>query len=50
MSRIVAGKIRLDVQPVELPLIVHNAVATVKPAADAADIAMVFTRRRHFRH
>jgi PAS domain S-box-containing protein len=35
ISRIVAGKIRLDVQPVELPLVVHNSVATVKPAADA---------------
>ena len=35
VSRIVSGKIRLDVQPVELPLIVDNAVATVQPAADA---------------
>jgi signal transduction histidine kinase/CheY-like chemotaxis protein len=35
VSRIVAGKVRLDVQPVELPLIVDNAVATVQPAADA---------------
>ena len=35
VSRIVAGKIRLDVQPVELPLILDNAVATVQPAADA---------------
>jgi PAS domain S-box-containing protein len=38
VSRIVSGKIRLDVQPVELPLVVHNAVATVKPAADAKRI------------
>ena len=35
VSRIVTGKIRLDVQPVELPLIVDNAVATIQPAADA---------------
>jgi PAS domain S-box-containing protein len=35
ISRIVSGKIRLDVQPVELPLVVHNAIATVQPAADA---------------
>ena len=35
VSRIVSGKIRLDVQPVELPLIVDNAVATVQLAADA---------------
>ena len=35
VSRIVSGKIRLDVQPVELPLIVDNAVATIQLAADA---------------
>jgi PAS domain S-box-containing protein len=40
VSRIVAGKIRLDVQPVELPLILHNAVATVQPAADAKGIRL----------
>jgi PAS domain S-box-containing protein len=38
VSRIVSGKIRLDVQPVELPLIIHNAVATVQPAADAKGV------------
>jgi PAS domain S-box-containing protein len=38
VSRIVSGKIRLDVQPVELPLVVHNAVATVTPAADAKNV------------
>ena len=38
VSRIVTGKIRLDVQPVELPLVVHNAVATVQPAADAKGV------------
>jgi signal transduction histidine kinase/CheY-like chemotaxis protein len=40
ISRIVSGKIRLDVQPVELPLIVHNAIATVQPAADAKAIRL----------
>jgi len=35
VSRIVSGKLRLDVQPVELPVIVDNAVATIQPAADA---------------
>jgi PAS domain S-box-containing protein len=40
VSRIVAGKIRLDVQPVELPLIVDNAVATVQPAADAKQVRL----------
>ena len=38
VSRIVSGKIRLDVQPVELPLVVHNAIATVQPAADAKHV------------
>jgi PAS domain S-box-containing protein len=40
VSRIVTGKIRLDVQPVELPLVIHNAVATVQPAADAKGIRL----------
>ena len=43
VSRIVAGKIRLDVQPVELPLIVDNAVATVQPAADARGVRVQTT-------
>jgi PAS domain S-box-containing protein len=38
VSRIVSGKIRLDVQPVELPWIIDNAVATVEPAADARSV------------
>jgi signal transduction histidine kinase/CheY-like chemotaxis protein len=38
VSRIVSGKIRLNVQPVELPLILHEAVETIKPAADAKRI------------
>jgi len=40
VSRIITGKVRLDVQPVELPLIVHNAVATVQPAADAKGVRL----------
>jgi PAS domain S-box-containing protein len=38
VSRIVSGKIRLDVQPVELPSIIDNAVATVQPGADAKGV------------
>ena len=38
VSRIVAGKIRLDVQPVDLSMIVQNAASTVQPAADAKNI------------
>ena len=34
VSRIVSGKLGLDVQPVELPVIVDNAVATIQPAAE----------------
>jgi PAS domain S-box-containing protein len=38
VSRIVAGKIRLDVQAVDLPVVVDNAVATMQPAADAKSV------------
>jgi PAS domain S-box-containing protein len=40
VSRIVSGKIRLDVQAVELPSIIDNAVATIQPAADAKGIKL----------
>jgi PAS domain S-box-containing protein len=38
VSRIISGKIRLDVQPVHLPLVIDNAVATTQPAADAKGV------------
>jgi signal transduction histidine kinase/ActR/RegA family two-component response regulator len=38
MSRIISGKIRLDIQRVELPAIVAAALETVRPAADAKGI------------
>ena len=38
VSRIISGKLRLDVQPVDLPLVVHNAIATVQPSADAKQV------------
>ena len=38
ISRIVSGKMRLDVQPVELSLVVHEAVETIKPAMGAKRI------------
>src|SRR5688572_3662374 len=38
VSRIVSGKLRLNVQPVELSDIVREAIATVQPAADAKGI------------
>jgi PAS domain S-box-containing protein len=38
VSRIVSGKMRLNVQPVDLPEIVRNAVDGVVPAADAKGV------------
>ena len=38
VSRIISGKLRLDMQPVDLPAVVHAAVATVRPAADAKGV------------
>jgi PAS domain S-box-containing protein len=38
ISRIVSGKIRLNVQPVDLPDIVRNAVDALTPAADAKGV------------
>jgi PAS domain S-box-containing protein len=40
VSRIVSGKIRLDVQAVELAGVVDNSVATVQPAADAKGVRL----------
>jgi len=40
VSRIVSGKIRLDVQVVEVGGVVDNAVATVQPAADAKGVRL----------
>jgi PAS domain S-box-containing protein len=40
VSRIITGKIRLDVQPVEFPIIIDNAVQTFQPAADAKGVRL----------
>jgi signal transduction histidine kinase/CheY-like chemotaxis protein len=40
MSRIVAGKLRLDVQTVDLREVVRSAVAAVQPAADAKGVTV----------
>jgi len=40
MSRIISGKVRLDVQPVDLPDVVKAAVASVRHAADAKNIRL----------
>jgi CheY-like chemotaxis protein/two-component sensor histidine kinase len=38
VSRIVTGKLRLDVRPVDLPAVVEDAIDAVRPAADAKGI------------
>ncbi len=40
ISRITAGKIRLDVQPVDLPLVVESALESVRPAAEAKGVRL----------
>jgi PAS domain S-box-containing protein len=40
VSRIVAGRLRLNVEPVDLPSIVREACATVIPAADAKGVRL----------
>jgi PAS domain S-box-containing protein len=40
VSRIVAGRLRLNVEPVDLPAMLHEACATVVPAADAKGIRL----------
>ena len=40
ISRIISGKIRLDVQPVDFPQVVHTAVDAVTPAADAKGVRL----------
>ena len=41
VSRIISGKIRMDVQPVDLTPLIRNAVETARPAADAKSIRLV---------
>jgi signal transduction histidine kinase len=40
MSRIVAGKLRLDIQPISMADVVSAAVETVRPAADGKGIQL----------
>jgi CheY-like chemotaxis protein len=41
VSRIIAGKMRVDVQPLHLGAVVYAAVEVVRPAAEAKDIHLV---------
>jgi len=38
MSRIISGKVRLDVQQVDLVQVIHAAIESVKPAAQGKEI------------
>ncbi|HKB10535.1 MAG TPA: ATP-binding protein [Vicinamibacterales bacterium] len=40
VSRIVAGRLRLNVEPVDLPAILRDAVATVSPAVEAKGVRL----------
>ncbi|HTN86502.1 MAG TPA: hybrid sensor histidine kinase/response regulator, partial [Sorangium sp.] len=40
MSRIVSGKLRLDVLPVDLPVVIQSAIESIKLAAEAKGIAL----------
>jgi CheY-like chemotaxis protein/two-component sensor histidine kinase len=40
MSRIVSGKVRLDVQEVDLAAVVESAIASVRPSANAKEIRL----------
>jgi signal transduction histidine kinase/ActR/RegA family two-component response regulator len=40
VSRIVSGKLRLNVQPTDLSLVLHDALATMLPAAEAKGVRL----------
>jgi len=40
VSRIITGKLSLDLQPVELDLVIHAAINTVRPAIDGKEIIL----------
>ncbi|MBA2707497.1 MAG: CHASE domain-containing protein, partial [Gemmatimonadaceae bacterium] len=46
VSRIVAGKLRLEFQPVELAQVVEAAVQTIRPTADVKGVTLVINLRR----
>ena len=41
VSRIISGKIRLDVQPVDLSPVIDNALESVRPAANAKGVRLI---------
>ncbi|HEY2734458.1 MAG TPA: ATP-binding protein, partial [Polyangiales bacterium] len=43
MSRVISGKLRIDVQPVDVARVVDAAIASVTPAASSKDIRLLTT-------
>ncbi len=43
VSRIISGKVRLNIRPVDLPTVVKNAVESLGPAADAKQLTVTTT-------
>ena len=43
VSRIISGKLRLNIQPIDLPTLVQTAVEIVRPAADAKHVRVEVT-------
>jgi PAS domain S-box-containing protein len=43
VSRIVTGKLQLDIRPVDLPSIIEAAIATVQPTADTKGVRLQLT-------
>jgi signal transduction histidine kinase/ActR/RegA family two-component response regulator len=44
VSRMITGKIRLNVRPVSMPDLIRDAIDTVRPGADARGISIAFER------
>ena len=40
VSRIVAGKVQLNVQPIDLSMVIEEAIATIRPAAEAKGVRL----------
>ena len=40
VSRIVAGKVRLNIQPIDLRMAIEEAIATIRPAAEAKGVRL----------
>jgi PAS domain S-box-containing protein len=43
VSRIITGKLRLDIEPVDLPALLYSAVESARPAAEARRVAVSFS-------